>query len=242
MRFIKDIKVKVLKYRLVFETFLSIVLIFIYIEIIQIYDRHFLCFSNGECVTAWEHSEGILIIPYKYYGLTTPNEYVVTLDSGSGSYGSTIYLAKNISSVFIVDSTRTKNYSKGKIYTRRYDGYVRTEEIKNKIKDNEFFMINTGTEFVGHGTRIDRWKNEKKETIVEPFFFFQNAYLPIYIIFSTILFFRYITEASIIKRRKQPIKSIVVLLLEIVVETLIVMIAIIGVLILFVLIMQNIYE
>lgn len=241
MRFIKDIKVNVSKYRFVFETFLSIVLIFIYIEIVQIYDRHFLCFSNGECVTVWEHAEGTLIIPHKYYGLTTPNEYVVTLDSGTGSYGSTIYLAKNISSVFVVDSTRTKNYSKGKIYTRAYDGYQSTEEIKNKIKGNEFYEINIGTEFVGHGTRIDRWENEKKETIVEPFFFFKNAYIPIYIIFSTVFLFRYMTETSIIKSREQLIKSIVVWLLKMVVESVIVMITIIGVLILFVLIMQNIY-
>lgn len=208
---------------------------------LEISDRHFLCFSNGECVTVWEHSEGTLIIPYKYYGLTTPDEYVATIDSGTGSYGSTIYLARNISSVFVVDSTRTKNYSKGKIYTRRYDGFIRIEEIKNKIEDNEFFMINTGTEFVGHGTSIDRWKNEKKETIVEPFFFFQNAYVPIYIIFGTVFFFRYITEASIIKNSAQLMKSIAVWLLKMVAESVVVMITIIGMVILFVLIMQNIY-
>lgn len=218
---------RILKYRFILEVILSTVLIFTYMY--EINDRHFLCFSSGECVTTWEHSGGLIIIPYKYYGLTTPNEYVLTLDSGAGAYGSLIYLAKDISSEFVVDSTRTQNYSKQKIHTRTYNGYESTEEIKNKIKSNEFYEINTGTEIVGHGTIIRRWKGTKNETVVEPFFFFQNAYIPIYVVFGTVFFFRYITEATIIKKSDQNIKSIMGWLLKMVAEILLVMLAIIGI-------------
>jgi hypothetical protein len=232
-------KLKILKFRFMLEVLLSIVLILIYM--FEISGRHVLCFSNGKCVTTWETIGGHYIIPYKYYGLAIPNEYILTLDSGAGGYGSLIYLAKNISSEFVVDSTRTQNYSKQKIYTRTYNGYESTEEIKSKIQDNEYFMINTGTEFVGHGTIIERWKGTKKETVVEPFFFFQNAYIPIYIVFCTVFFFRYITKASVVTNSAQPIKSIVIWSLKIVAETVIVIITIIGTIILLFLIMQYLF-
>jgi hypothetical protein len=224
---------KILKYRFIIEVIISMLLIFTYIY--EISDRHFLCFSNGKCVTTWENSGGLIIIPYKYYGLTIPQKFVRASygNTGAGAYITTIKSSKDKRYSFVVDSDKLENHTHGIICTSPH-GHI-------DLTSDEVFMINTGVEVVGHGTIIERWKGTKKETVVEPFFFFQNAYIPIYIVFCTVFFFRYITKASVVTNSAQPIKSIVIWSLKIVAETVIVIITIIGTIILLFLIMQYLF-
>lgn len=212
---------KILKYRFIIEVIISMLLIFTYIY--EISGRHFLCFSNGKCVTTWENSGGLIIIPYKYYGLTIPQKFVRASygNTGAGAYITTIKSSKDKKYSFVVDSDKLENHTHGIICTSPH-GHI-------DLTSDEVFMINTGVEVVGHGTIIERWKGTKKETIAEPFFFFQNAYIPIYVVFGTVFFFRYITEATIIKKSDQNIKSIMGWLLKMVAEILLVMLAIIGI-------------
>jgi hypothetical protein len=55
--------------RFLLEIFISFCIIYFYA--IEIKNRHFLCFSNNQCVTVWDR----YIIPQKYYGLMLPSEY-----------------------------------------------------------------------------------------------------------------------------------------------------------------------
>lgn len=226
-------KTIVIKFRFLFEVFLSIILILIYM--LEISNRHFLYFSTGECVTTWETIGGNYIVPYKYYGLIIPQKYVKASygNAGSGSYITTIQLSNDKKCLFIVNSKNIENHAKDVICT--------SFMVNKDSKNDEAFMITTGMELVGGGTRIERWKGTKNETVIEPFFFFENAYIPIYIVFDTVFFFRYITKASVITNSAQPMKSIVIWLLKIVAETVIVIITIIGTIILLFLIMQYLF-
>lgn len=218
-------KQTILKYKFIIEVLLSFSLIFIYLY--QINNRHFLCFSNGKCVTTWENSGDLIVIPYKYYGLTIPQEFTKTSygNTGAGTYLTIIQSLKDKKCSFVVDSDKIENYAHGVICTSPR-GHI-------DLRSDEVFMINTGVELVGGGTRIERWKGTKKETIVQPFFFFQDAYIPIYIIFSTVFFFHsFLLTGHILKNSEQSIQLVIVWLLKIVTETFIVIITIIGIILL----------
>lgn len=79
--------------RFFLEIFISFGIIYFYA--IEIKDRHFLCFSNNQCVTVWD----IYIIPKKYYGLTLSSEYA-EININKKTY---IYSSKTSNEIFMTE-------------------------------------------------------------------------------------------------------------------------------------------
>ncbi|CAA7386366.1 hypothetical protein [Chryseobacterium fistulae] len=72
------------------------------------YKRHFYYFGDtGKCVTVWKKLWGkSIIVPGKYYGIGTPDNYVET---GSVSYIS-LFWSKELPNNFIVSGENPKSY------------------------------------------------------------------------------------------------------------------------------------
>lgn len=206
---------KIFKHKIIIEIILSIIIIFMYMY--EINNRNFLCFSNGACVTTWE-DRGLIIIPYKYYGLLKPEKYVLSMDSGAGGYGASIYLSKNPQYKFIVNAYRMRNFSANEIMTIMIENNIEEynhQHLENNAIQNESYNIDIGTDFVGGGTIIDKWKDGKKETIVEAYRIFQNGYIPFLIIIFIIFFIRWIYIKPVINNKslKEKIKTILLFII-----------------------------
>ncbi len=192
--------------RMVIASLLSSILIALFLK--EINDRNFLCFSNGKCVTTWGSGESFIVIPGKYYGLLNPDEYVSVQYGGvGGSFQTSIFLSSNPKYQFVVVSDIVKNNSNGKIYAvgGRY-----TEAVDMPTIKDELYRIETGIEFVGRGTIVERRKNNKNEIVIEVYEVFQNLYIPLLIILFVVAMLIFITEKHFLNNRflKERLKII----------------------------------
>ena len=173
-------------------TILSFVLVLIFTW--EVNNRHFFCFENGKCFTVWALGKGVIIVPYKYYGITKPEEYAFSVDSGAGAFGASIYLSKNTKHEFVVSVYRGIDNSNGKILIVDYKSGSNEDHRKeiefNAIQD-EVYNYTTVTDFI-HSTTLSRFDKYEQQVIIAKYHFFRNGYQPLTIIFLTVLLLRYI--------------------------------------------------
>lgn len=85
-----------LKFEFVLEILISFALVYFYAT--EINNRHFLCFSNNQCVTVWD----TYIIPDRYYGLILPSEYAeININKHTN-----IYLLKTSNEILITEPSK----------------------------------------------------------------------------------------------------------------------------------------
>lgn len=85
-----------LKFEFVLEILISFALVYFYAT--EINNRHFLCFSNNQCVTVWD----TYIIPDRYYGLILPSEYAeININKHTN-----IYLLKTSNEILMTEPSK----------------------------------------------------------------------------------------------------------------------------------------
>jgi hypothetical protein len=89
------------------------------------------------------------------------------------------------------------------------------QQLKNNAIQNESYDIEIGTEFVGGGTIIEKWKDGKKETIIEAYRIFQNGYIPFLIIIIIVFLIRWIYIKPLINNKslKEKLKTILLFII-----------------------------